>query len=115
MNSYLAKLMFNIKIGEQNQTSNFDEQIRLLNSTDFANAFLKARNMGKQEEELFLNTENLPVKWEFIDVIEIYPLENVKDGEALFSITHENENAEAFINYIRHKSMMIQTKCLTFA
>jgi hypothetical protein len=115
MNRYLAKLMFNINIDNQNRTSQFDEQIRVIYSHDFDNAFQKARTIGKQEEETFLNKDNTPVNWKFIDVVELYPLEEMKDGEQVYSLTHEGEDTKTFINYIRHKSMLIQTKNLTFA
>lgn len=115
MNRYLVKLMFNIKIDGENSTSQFDEQIRVIDAYDVDNAFQKARNLGKQEEETFLNKDKKPVNWKFIDVAELYPLGNLKDGEQVYSLTHEKEDTHAFINYIRHKSMLIQTKNLTFA
>lgn len=115
MNRYLAKLMFNISIDNENKTSQFDEQIRVIHAYDLESAFQKARTIGRQEEETFLNKDNKPVSWKFIDVAELYPLEEIKDGEQVYSLTHEKEDTNSFINYIRHKSMMIQTKSLTFA
>ena len=113
MKNYLAKLIFNIE--NETKVSQFDEQIRLVSSTNIESAFQKARNIGKREEETFLNTQNKTVNWKFIDVMDIYPLDPVKDGDQIFSTTHEEEDANAFINYIRQKAMVIQTKNLTFA
>ena|ERR1700741_4845966 len=115
MKKYLAKLIFNINIDNGENESQFDEQIRLVESQSLENAFHKARYIGKQEEESFISKDNKIVSWKFIDVLEVYPLENVRDGEQLYSITHEKEDTNAFINYIRRKSMVIQTKSLTFA
>jgi len=115
MKRYLAKLMFNINIDNGNHATQFDEQIRVIESQNLENAFQKARVIGKQEEETFLNHEQKPVNWKFIDVVDLYPLENIKDGEQVYSVTHEKEDTNAFINYIRGKSMLIQTKTLTFA
>jgi hypothetical protein len=115
MQQYLAKLMFNIDVENGNNDSQFDEQIRLIESTDFENAFHKARTIGKKEEASFLNKDSKMVSWKFIDVVELFPLKNFKDGEELFSITHEEQNASTFINFVREKSMQIQVKSLTFA
>jgi hypothetical protein len=115
MNNYLAKLIFNINIDNGNHVSQFDEQVRLVQSHSLEDAFLKARTIGKQEEETFVNSDSKPVNWKFIDVVDLYPLNAIKDGEQVYSTTHESDDANAFINYIRQKSMLIQTKSLTFA
>jgi hypothetical protein len=78
-------------------------------------AFQKARNIGKKEEEIFINNESKIVNWQFIDVADVYELESLKDGEQVYSTTHENTERHAFINYIRQKAMVIQAKSLTFA
>lgn len=114
MQQYLAKLMFNIHIENGKGTSQFDEQVRLIESHSFENAFQKARTAGKKEETTFLNHENKMVNWKFIDVTELFPLQNFKDGEQLFSTTHEEQNSSLYINYIREKSMEVQVKGLTF-
>jgi len=115
MKRYLAKLIFNINIDNGNHVSQFDEQIRIVESNSLESAFHKARTIGKKEEEVFFNKENKPVKWKFIDVLDLYPLEELKDGDQVYSTTHENEDSKSFINYIRSKSMLIQAKSLTFA
>jgi len=115
MKRYLAKLVFNINIDNGNHASQFDEQIRIVESNNLESAFQKARTIGKKEEEVFLNKENKSVKWNFIDVLDLYPLEELKDGDQVYSTTHENEDSKSFINYIKSKSMLIQAKSLTFA
>lgn len=115
MKKYLAKLMFNIDIESGKSTSEFDEQIRLIESMSFENAFQKARSIGKKEETTFLNRDKKTVNWKFIDVIELLPLHNYKDEELLYSTTHEEQHTASYIDYIREKSMMIQLKSLTFA
>ncbi len=78
-------------------------------------AFQKARNIGKKEEETFINNESKLVNWQFIDVADVYELESLKDGEQVYSTTHENTERNSFINYMRQKAMLIQAKSLTFA
>ena len=115
MKRYLAKLMFNININNGDHMSQFDEQIRVIESPNLEMAFEKARVIGKQEDETFMNRGTEPVNWKFIDVVDLYSLENLKDGDQVYSMTHEKEDTGSFINYIKRKSMLIQTKTLTFA
>lgn len=115
MKKYLAKLMFNINIDNGSDASQFDEQIRIIESRNLEDAFYKARVIGKKEEETFRDSHDKVVSWHFIDVSEVYPLEEVKDGEQVYSNTHKIKDAGSFIKFIRQKSMEIQAKNLTFA
>lgn len=115
MEKYLAKLMFNINIDNGGDASQFDEQIRIIESRSLEDAFYKARVIGKKEEETFIDTQNKVVSWQFIDVSEVYPLNDVKDGEQVYSNTHKIKDTGSFIKFIRQKSMEIQAKNLTFA
>lgn len=115
MKKYLIKLMFNINIDNGSNNSEFDEQIRVVEAHNLENAFYKARSLGKKEEETFLDKDNKMVSWNFIDVAEVYPLEEIKDGEQLYSNTRKIKDTTSFISYIRQKSMEIQAKNLTFA
>lgn len=115
MEKYLAKLMFNINIDNGSDASQFDEQIRIIESRNLEDAFYKARVIGKKEEETFKNSDNKSVSWQFIDVSDVYSLNEVKDGEQVYSNTHKIMDASSFIKYIRQKSMEIQAKNLTFA
>lgn len=114
MKKYLTKLIFNVNIGNSNRTE-FDEQIRIIEASDLETAFLKARSLGRKEEESFVNNNNQLVNWTFIDVAEIYLLDDMKDGEQVYSNTRKIKDADSFINHVRQKSMEIQAKNLTFA
>lgn len=115
MQKYLVKLMYNINIDNGNHTSQFDEQTRIIEAQTLEDAFYKARQLGKDNEELFLNDNGKLVHWKFIDVLDLYSLENRKDGEQLFSATHEDKDANSFIDYVKGKSMMVQACNLNFA
>src|SRR5690606_33083701 len=114
MRKYLTKLIFNVNIDNFNRTE-FDEQIRDIETSDLENALLKARSLGKREEDSFVNNNNQLVNSKFIDVAEIYLLEDIKDGEQVYSNTRKIKDADSFINYVRKKSMEIQAKNITFA
>jgi len=115
MKRYLVKLMFNINTDNSSNTSEFDEQIRVIEALNIEDAFYKARSFGKKEEETFLDKDNKLVSWNFIDVAEVYPLEEMKDGDQVYSTTRKIKDKTSFISYIRQKSMEIQAKNLTFA
>lgn len=114
MKKYLTKLIFNVNI-ENSDREEFDEQIRIVEAHDLQGAFFKARNVGRREEESFINNGNQLVNWIFIDVAEIYLLDTIKDGEQVYSNTRKIKDSNSFISYVRQKSMEIQAKNLTFA
>ena len=115
MTRYLAKLVFNIDIENGENSSQFDEQTRIIEAKSLQDAFFKAKQEGKKEEVIFYNQNNQAVSWKFIDVAELYSLDELKDGEQVYSTTHESVNARTFIDLIKQKSMIIQTNFLTFA
>src|ERR1700741_287421 len=107
---YITKLIFNINIGDGIHASQFDEQLRLINANSAEEAFFKARALGKKEEETFMNESKKNVSWKFIDVSELTPLETIKDGLEIYSNTYEAEEANAYIKFVRHKAMVIQSE-----
>lgn len=113
MNLFIAKLIFNINIENKNLqygVHQFDEQTRIIKALTLSNAFNKARLIGKEEENTFIDQNNKQVTWKFIDVIELYCIQNMQDGEQLYGQTHEMENLDTFMKYAKHKSMIIQTR-----
>lgn len=114
MKTFLAKLLFNVAVDHAQDEAEFDEQLRLIQSVNIEAALYKARHLGKKEEETFVGTHQKKVTWKFIDVAEIYPLEEVKDGQQLFSNSVKVPDAHSYINYIRRKSMELQTRSLSF-
>jgi hypothetical protein len=114
MKTFIARLMFSIRT-DDNKKAEFDEQVRVISSGSLEAALYKARAIGRKEEETFIDSENRMVTWKFIDVRDLYPLEEVGDGEQLFSNSLEVGDPDTYINFIRNKSMEIQAKSLTFA
>jgi hypothetical protein len=53
MNWYLAKFVFRIICGDGDHSPQFDEQLRLVAGNSKEEAFRKAREMGRKEEETF--------------------------------------------------------------
>lgn len=110
MNWFIAKIVFRI-CSEGAQKLQFDEHIRLIAADNFDEAFLKARILGISEEDAFVNARNKSVKWEFINVAELFPITELKDGSELYSmITEKEEEANNYINTIHQRAIFMQTK-----
>jgi hypothetical protein len=110
MNWYIAKIIFRISNGAGGQKSQFDEHLRLIEAAHFEEAFLKARILGLQEEASFLNDYRQLVKWEFVNVAELFPVNELRDGQELYSQIHETEEADPYINYVHQKAAAMQLK-----
>ena len=109
MKWYLSKIVYRIICGDGNHKPQFDEQLRLIHAEDEAVAFAKARAVGHREEEIFLNEKQHLVRWEFINVSELYKLTALIDGAELYSKIQEAENAELYITTVHKKATAIQS------
>ena len=104
MNWYLSKLVFRIICGDGDHAAQFDEQLRLVSASDIKEAFAKAQLMGMREEETFFNHEQQLVQWKFINVCEVFQLDELIDGAEIYSRIEEKENAAAYIDFIYKKA-----------
>ncbi|MFI5188294.1 MAG: DUF4288 domain-containing protein [Chitinophagales bacterium] len=104
MNWYLAKLVFQIVCGNGDHTPQFDEQLRLISASSKEEAFRKAQQTGKREEETFYNRKQQLVQWQFINVSEIYKISQLIDGAELYSRIEERDNAETYIHVVNQKA-----------
>ena len=104
MNWYLAKIVFRIICGDGNHIPQFDEQLRLVNADSKEHAFYKAGDIGRREEESFFNSKQQLVRWQFINVCEIYRLSELIDGAEMYSRIEERDDAEAYIHVVNKKS-----------
>lgn len=117
MNWYLTKLVFSIDAENTNgekQKAQFDEQLRLINANDEGDAYFKAKSIGRKDQDAFSNQNNETVFWRFVDVSEVIPVKEIKDGIEVYSSTHETFEKENFINSVRQKGMAIQSRQLCF-
>ena len=108
MQWYIAKIVFRIISGEGNHTPQFDEQLRLVSAHDKQEAFTKAQSMGKKEQETFYNQKEQLVQWQFINVVEIYAIDEHTDGAEIFSQIKEADNAEDYCKFVQHKAAVMQ-------
>jgi hypothetical protein len=109
MSWFIAKIVFNISAENTTHKPQFDEQLRLIAADSMEEAFIKARVLGLNEEDSFLNDKNNKVKWEFINVAEIVPLKTtLEDGMELYSQIYETEEAGSYIHCIHQKAIFLR-------
>jgi hypothetical protein len=107
MNWYLTKIIYRIFCGDGNHRAQFDEQLRLIHAEDDLHAFQKARAVGHHEQDNFLNNLKKPVHWKFIDVSEIYKLDDLVDGAEMYSSIHEEDDADIYIGVTKMRAKHI--------
>jgi hypothetical protein len=86
----------------------FDEHIRLIEAGNFEEALLKARILGLREEEIIINDQHGPFKWEFVNVAELSPIKEWRDGIELYSQVREIEEPISYINYVHNRAAFMQ-------
>jgi len=104
MKWYLAKMVFRIICGQGDHTPQFDEQLRLVSGISKEDAFKRALEMGNKGQETFYNHKEQLVQWQFINVSELYQLNDLIDGVELYSRIEEKENADAYIYTVNQKA-----------
>jgi len=108
MNWYLSKMVFRIICGDGNHAAQFDEQLRLITANSKEEAFHKAQLLGVKEEEMFFNTAQQLVQWQFISISELYQLQELIDGAELYSRIEEQENADSYLHIVHKKAEQIR-------
>src|SRR6187431_938427 len=104
MKWYLAKMVFRIICGQGDHTPQFDEQLRLVAGISKEDSFKRALEMGNREQDTFYNRKEQLVQWQFINVSELYLLDELIDGAELYSRIEEKENAESYIYTVNQKA-----------
>jgi hypothetical protein len=112
MNWYIAKIVFNISAEGGDHKPQFDEQLRLITADDREAAFHKARTIGISEEDSCYNDNKKKVKWEFINVSELIPLQTLEDGVELYSRIHETDEANSYINFVHQKAISLRLNAM---
>ncbi|HET9057105.1 MAG TPA: DUF4288 domain-containing protein [Chitinophagaceae bacterium] len=110
MNWYLAKLVYRIICGDGEHTAQFDEQLRLISAPDEEKAFAKAMAIGQKEEDCFSNVNQQLVQWKFINIAELYKLQDMIDGAEIYSMIRETGDPSSFIRFTHKKAKQIQLK-----
>ena len=105
MKWYIAKIVFNIVTGSSRNKSQFEEQLRLVEADSKEEAFLKARAIGIGEEEMLIQNDGQPIKWEFVDVADLLPIQSLNSGVEIYSQIQEVEESKQYIHSIHQRGM----------
>lgn len=108
MQWFLAKIVYRILCGDGRHRAQFDEQLRLISAYDADDAFLKATGIGQAEAETFFNNRQQAVEWQFVNVSELYRMQDLTDGAEVYSRINEVEDAEGYIDFVHHKAQGLQ-------
>jgi hypothetical protein len=109
MKKYIAKIVYQIITGKGEHKPQFDEQLRLIEARDEKEALQKARARGKNEEDSFLNSQKEKVRWQFIDVADLFEMRDLRDGAQIYSRIEEADDAALYINLTRQKARKVET------
>ena len=107
MNWYLAKIVYRIICGNGEHAAQFDEQLRLIYAITKEDAFYKAQQTGKKEEETFSNLKQELVQWRFINVSELYRIGEMIDGAELYSRIEEKDDGDIYVDIVHKKAQGI--------
>ena len=110
MKWYLAKIVFQIICGDGNHIPQFDEQLRLISAVNEGEAFEKASEIGRNEQDSFYNLKQQLVRWNFINVLELYHLTELIDGAEVYSRISEVDDAEAYNTFVHKRAESIRMK-----
>ena len=108
MSWYLSKIVFRIVVGDGDHTPQFDEQLRLIAACNEGQAFEKAQELGRREEDSFLNKRQELVRWEFINVVELYKMTELIDGAEMYSKIEEHEDGDRHLAMINSKAAFLK-------
>lgn len=113
MNWYLTKLVYRIICGRGTHTPQFEEQLRLVEAPSKEEALRKAQAIGHGEAIQFHNDKQELVQWKFINVSELYQLNEIVDGTEIYSRIEERHEAEAFEDMVHNRATYLQDEVNT--
>lgn len=104
MSWFVAKIVFRIQPASPAALAQFDEQLHLICAETADQAFFKARLLGIQEEDSGTGDTRKRVLWEFVNISELFPLNELVDGTEVYSRIYETSEAAAYINLVHRKA-----------
>ena len=115
MNWYIAKIVFQININQGEHALQFDESLRLIQADSLTSAYHHAFRIGESEESIFLNNRKEKVEWKFIDVADIYHIENLEHGAELHSNTYIDYHPDKYITHVKLRALTIRESTIVLS
>ncbi|TDO27070.1 DUF4288 domain-containing protein [Sediminibacterium goheungense] len=111
MEWFLAKLIYRFQSPSEPDPVQFDEQLRLVQADDALHAFHKAQQIGHQEQ-LIADAQTIhQINWHFIDVTELYKLNNMIDGAEVLSQICLPADSMRYQQEVRLKAGYLLSNC----
>lgn len=108
MNWFIVKMVYQIIIGEGKHAAQFDEQMRLIRSTDASEARSKATKQSSGFYETFKNVNGEDVIWKFICISAINEIPAPFDGQEITSTVHEPADPQVFLDHLYKQMAYIE-------
>jgi Domain of unknown function (DUF4288) len=105
MSWFIAKIVFNLVTAHA--PSKFEEQLRLIEADSCEEAFFKAKAIGINEEGTLVEGDN-QIKWEYVDIADLFPLHSLGNGSEICSQTRETDAAHDYIRHVHERGMAIR-------
>lgn len=115
MRIFIAKIVFNIVTGTAVKRSQFEEQLRLVEAENLEEALLKARAIGISQEETIHREGQPATRWEFVDVADLLPVSELRNGTEIYSQIHETEESHEYIHNVHQRGMAIRLNAVQIA
>lgn len=94
---YVAKIVYQVLVGNGTHTPQFDEQYRLIRADEVSWAWEKAQVLGRLGETSFDNNTGEKVQWKYINVSDVCAISEIEDGAQIYAQTEEPFNAGEYI------------------
>ena len=111
MNSFIAKITFQIICGAGDHRPQFDEQLRLIFAENSELAFESALQLGEAEQSSFYNRKEQLVQWKFCGVANLLSVE-LEHGAEIHSGIVEADDAAHYTKEVRMRAEGILEKMM---
>ena len=107
MNTFVAKITFQIICGAGDHRPQFDEQLRLIFAENGELALESALQIGEAEQSSFYNRNEQLVQWKFTGVADLQLVE-LEHGAEVWSGIVEVESAGHYVQEVRSRELGIR-------
>jgi hypothetical protein len=111
MEWFLAKLVYRFQSPSDPGHIQFDEQLRLVQADDVLHAFHKAQQIGQQEQLIADEQTIHQINWYFMDVTELYKLNQMIDGAEVLSQICLPTDTDRYQRDVRLKAGYLLSTC----
>ena len=89
MTRFIAQLVFSISVENEGRKNQYEEKLVWLRAADYASAYAKAVDMGRDSEIRFTNDNNHQMCWRFIGITYLSMADTATGDFELFSEIRE--------------------------